>query len=132
MHTCIWKLSKRKSPQYSSRQNRDTRSFEVPSWCIKKSTVNLSLHSGKKSESVPYHLKENCHELQSTFSDYEHIFTDGSKEETKVGCAAANYNDCKQMRIPDGSSVFTAEAKDIDLALDIVKNCNNKTSLLYF
>ena len=27
------------------------------------------------------------------------------------------------MRIPDGSSVFTAEAKVIDLALDFVYNC---------
>ena len=27
------------------------------------------------------------------------------------------------MRIPDGSSVFTAEAKAIDLALDFVNNC---------
>ena len=41
----------------------------------------------------------------------KHIYTDGSKDEEKVGCAAAKYDDCKQMRIPDGSSVFTAEAK---------------------
>ena len=37
----------------------------------------------------------------------------------KVGCAAAKYDDCKTMRIPDGSSVFTADA----LALDFVKTC---------
>ena len=71
-------------------------------------------------------------ELQSNYSDYEHIYTDGSKEETKVGCAAATYNDCKQMRIPDGSSVFTAEAKAIDLALDFVKNCNNTNKFVIF
>ena len=41
---------------------------EVPSWCIRKPTINLSLHSGKKSESNPHLLKENFHELQSTFS----------------------------------------------------------------
>ena len=44
----------------------------------------------------------------------------------------ATYNDCKQMRIPDGSSVFTAEAKAIDLALDFVKNCNNTKQVCYF
>ena len=87
---------------------------------------------GKKSESNPHLLKEKFHELQSNYSDYEHIFTDGSKEETKVGCAAATYNDCKQMRIPDGSSVFTAEAKAIDLALDFVKNCNNTNKFVIF
>ena len=30
--------------------------------------------------------------------DHEHIYTDGSKDEVKVGCAAAKYD--------DGSSVF--------------------------
>ena len=51
------------------------------------------------------------------------MYTDGSKDQEKVGCAAAKYDDCKTMRIPDDSSVFTAEAKAIDLALDFVKTC---------
>ena len=96
---------------------------EIPSWCIRKPTINLSLLSEKKSESNPHLLKQNFYELQSCYSDHEHIYTDGSKDEEKVGCAAAKYNDCKTMRIPDGSSVFTAEAKAIDLALDFVKTC---------
>ena len=52
-----------------------------------------------------------------------HIYTDGSKDDEKVGCAAAKYDDCKKMRFPDGSSVFIAEAKAIDLALDFLKTC---------
>ena len=96
---------------------------EIPSWCIRKPTINLSLHSEKKSESNPHLLKQIFYELQSYYSDHEHIYTDGSKDEEKVGCAAAKYDDCKKMRIPDGSSVFTAEAKAIDLALDFVKTC---------
>ena len=87
---------------------------EIPSWCIRKPTIDLSLHSEKKSESNPRILKQNFHELQSYCSDHEHIYTDGSKDEEKVGCAAAKYDECKKMRIPDGSSVFTAEAKAID------------------
>ena len=96
---------------------------EIPSWCIRKPTINLSLHSEKKFESNPHLLKQIFYELQSYYSDHEHIYTDGSKDEEKVGCAAAKYDDCKTMRIPDGSSVFTAEAKAIDLALDFVKSC---------
>ena len=95
--------------------------LEIPSWCIKKTTINLSLHSEKKSESNPHLLKQNFYELQPYYSDHEHIYTDGSKDEEKVGCAAAKYDDCKTMRIPDGSSIFTAEAKAVDLALDFVK-----------
>ena len=92
---------------------------EIPSWCIRKPTIDLSLHSEKKSESNPHQLKQNFHELQSYYSDHEHIYTDGSKDGERVGCAAAKYDDCKKMCIPDGSSVFTAEAKAIDLALDL-------------
>ena len=60
------------------------------------------------------------------------MYTDGSKDEEKVGCAAAKYDDCKKMRIPDGSSVFTAEAKAIDLALDFVNNCTYTDKFVIF
>ena len=105
---------------------------EIPSWCIRKPTIDLSLHSEKKSESNPHLLKQNFHELQSYYSDHEHIYTDGSKDEEKVGCAAAKYDDCTKMRIPDGSSVFTAEAKAIDLALDFVNNCTYTDKFVIF
>ena len=36
------------------------------------------------------------------------------------------------MRIPDGSSVFTAEAKSIDLALDFVNNGTYTEKNRYF
>ena len=36
------------------------------------------------------------------------------------------------MRIPDGSSVFTAEAKAIDLALDFVYNCTYTDKFVIF
>ena len=95
----------------------------VPSLCMRRRTVDLSLHSGKNSESNPHLLKQNFHELQSCYSDHEHVYADGSKDEEGVGCAAAKYDDCKKVRVPDGSSVFTAEAKAIDLALDVVDDC---------
>ena len=36
------------------------------------------------------------------------------------------------MRIRDGSSIFTAEAKAIDLALDLVDNCNSHDKFIIF
>ena len=41
-------------------------------------------------------------------------------------------NDHQTMRIPDGSSIFTAEAKAIDLALDLVDNCNSIDKFIIF
>ena len=37
----------------------------------------------KKSESNPHVLKQNFYEMQSYYSDYQHIYTDGSKDEEK-------------------------------------------------
>ena len=65
-----------------------------------KPKIDLSLHSEKKSESNPHLLKQNFHDLQSYYSDHEHIYTDGSKDDEKVGCAAAKYDDCKKNAYP--------------------------------
>ena len=104
---------------------------EIPPWCIRKPEINLTLHSGKKSESNP-HLRESFHQLQSQFIDYQCIYTDGSKEENKVACATFTNGNCKTLRLPDGSSIFTAEAKAIDLALDFINECNSKDKFVIF
>ena len=36
------------------------------------------------------------------------------------------------MRIPDGSSIFTAEAKAIDLALDLIADCETSNKFIIF
>ena len=36
------------------------------------------------------------------------------------------------MRIPDGSSIFTAEAKAIDLALDFIADCETLNKFVIF
>ena len=46
--------------------------------------------------------------------DYNHIYTDGSKDDMKDGRAVIFDDFFETMRIPDGSSIFTAEAKAID------------------
>ena len=58
-------------------------------------------------------------------------YTDGSKEDSKVGCADTSGNHSNMQRIPDDSSIFTAEAEAVDLALDFIRTCdaNNKCTL---
>ena len=49
--------------------------------------------------------------IQSRYKNYQQIYTDGSKEDSKVGCAVISDNHSNMQRIPDDSSIFTAEAK---------------------
>ena len=69
--------------------------------------------------------------MQSRYKNYQQIHTNGSKEDSKVGCVVISDNHSNMQRIPDDSSIFTAEAKAIDLALDFISTCdaNNKFTL---
>ena len=60
--------------------------------------------------------------MQSRYKNYQQIYTDGSKEDSKVGCAVIsdNHSNMQVTCIPDDSSIFPAEAKAIDLALDFM------------
>ena len=98
------------------------RSCYIPSWCTTKPTILFDLHNSKKSLSDSQLMKQNFQELQSRLSDYQHIYTDGSEVEDKVGCAYISGSRHEKIRLPDGSSIFTAESKAIDMALDYVMN----------
>ena len=95
---------------------------DIPSWCITKPTILFDLHNSKKSLSDSHLIKQNFQEIQSRLSDYQHIYTDGSKVEDKVGCAYISGSHHEKIRLPGGSSIFTAESKAIDMALDYVMN----------
>ena len=54
---------------------------------MKQPDILFDLHSGKKPESNPHILKDDFRKLQSQYKNYQQIYTDGSKEDSKVGCS---------------------------------------------
>ena len=94
--------------------------------------ILFDLHSWKKSESNPHILKDDFRKMQSRYKNYQQIYTDGSKENSKVGCAVISDNHSNMQRIPDDSSIFTAEAKAIDLALDFISTCDANNKFIIF
>ena len=60
------------------------------------------------------------------------VYTDGSKEDSKVGCAVISGNHITMQRMPDNSSIFTAEAKAVDLALDFIRTCDTNNKFIIF
>ena len=60
------------------------------------------------------------------------IYTDGSKEDSKVGCSLLSDNLSNMQRIPDDSSIFTAEAQTVDLALDFIRTCDAYNKFIIF
>ena len=87
---------------------------------------------GKKSESNPLILKDDFRKLQSRYKNYQQIYTDMSREDSKVGGAVISENRSNMQRIPNDSSIFTAEAKAVDLALDFISACDANNKLIIF
>ena len=89
------------------------------------------LHSVKNSETNPDTLKDVSENCKLIYNDYQHIYTDGSKD-SKVACAVTSDNHCHIQRIPGGSFTFTAEAKAVDLALDFIITCDTNNKCIIF
>ena len=98
---------------------------------MKQPEILFDLHSGKKSESNPHILKDDFRKLQSHYKNYRQIYTDWSKEDSKVGCAVISDIHSNMQRIPDNSSIFTAEAKAVDLALDFISTVDANYKFIF-
>ena len=59
-------------------------------------------------------------------------YNDGSKEDSKVGCAVISGNHSNMQRIPDDSSIFTAKAKAVDLAFEFIRTCDTNIKFIIF
>ena len=104
----------------------------IPAWCVEQPDILFDLHSWKKSESNPHILKNDFRRLQSRNKNYQQVYTDGSKEDSNVGCAVISGNYSNMQRIPDDSSIFTAEAKAVDLASDFISTCDANNKFIIF
>ena len=94
---------------------------EVPLWTCKSPTYNYYLASDKKATTDPMIFKNKFLEIKEKYYTHEEIYTDGSKDGKKVASAAILDGELYQFRLPNNSSVFSAEIKAIDLALNHIE-----------
>ena len=105
---------------------------EVPSWCVGGPSIVFSLHSGRRSEADPDLLGRDFRGLRLYYAGCRRVCAGGSGGGGGVGCAVLGESGRRAVRIPDGSSIFTAEAGAIDLALDLVDNCGSCDGFIIF
>ena len=84
-----------------------------------------------KSSTNSLVFQQHFSELKTNYTNYVSIYTDVSKDGTRVTSAAIINKPTISRRLPDGTSVFSAETKAIELALQHVKH-SNIAKLLYF
>ena len=99
-------------------------------WTLNSSKIVLDLHK-KKSEVESHIFKNEFLEIKSNYKHYLSIYTDGSKQDEKVACSVISPNFTDSIRLPDNSSIFTAEAKAIDIALYDIRDQSEKQFIIY-
>ena len=108
--------------------------FSFPSkepWTLNPPKIILDLHKNKKSEVESHIFKNEFLEIKSKYKHHLSIYTDGSKQDEKVACSVISPNFTDSIRLPDNSSIFTAEAKAIDIALYHIRDQSEKQFIIY-
>jgi hypothetical protein len=89
----------------------------IPIWDMMEPTILYGLRAGKKSDVRPSECRSRFHIIQNKYDDHQFIYTDGSKEGDRVGCAVVCGRQCVMERLPDLASIYTAELRTIYLTL---------------
>jgi ribonuclease HI len=90
-----------------------------------------TLHQlGNKNEVAPDLFKSKFHEILQAFDDYEHTYTDASKDGSAVAAAALSRLGTRVKRLLDDASIFSGEAQAILLALDMAEQAGCERVLI--
>ena len=103
---------------------------DVPIWDSEPVTVDFTLSEFDKSSTSTV-FKSRFNEVKQKYLDFCHIYTDGSKVETKVASAYVCSYGTSGYRLRDGCSNFTAEIEAIDKALTDVKFSTRKSFVIF-
>ena len=94
---------------------------DVPIFESEPVTVDFIISEFDKSSTSSNVFKSRFNEVKQKYLDFCHIYTDGSKVETKVASAYVCPCRTRGYRLRDGCSIFTAEIEAIYKALTYVK-----------
>ena len=92
-----------------------------PNVSLNKNVFTHTTAAGSKSSTSCTVFKSRFNEVKQKYLDFCHIYTDGSKVETKVASAYVCPYGIRDYRLRDGCSIFTAEVEAINKALTYVK-----------
>ena len=93
--------------------------------------LSQTLHDlGKNNEISLEVFLGNYNNTLSAFDDHKKIFTDGSKDGSKVSAAAVCDGRVFLSRLPDNASIFTAELRAILLAINLINTSSSKAFVI--
>ena len=91
--------------------------LNIPPWTIIQPEVLFTLTTDKKETTDSTIFRAKFQALSSEYPEFQHIYTDGSKDGPNVASACVSQNHTRKYRLPDNASIFTAEILAIHIWL---------------
>ena len=83
--------------------------FILPPWYIKPPTILFDLVHLKKNHTDALVYKQHFLEIKNNYSDFIHVYTDGSRDGNAVASATVFPSEIISKSLPDSASIFSAE-----------------------
>ena len=106
--------------------------IKEPTWGLPNTRKNLSLTDLPKEKTPTMAYQKRFKEdVENEYKGWNHIYTDGSKNEIGVGAAAIIENRTKSSSLPKFSSIFTAETHAIHIAFNTIPPTKGKNFTIF-
>jgi ribonuclease HI len=102
-----------------------------PPWLYTPPVVDLSLTQYRKNSTSPVVFLQYFLELRERYTNYIAIYTDGSKAEERVASAAIAEDYFFVRRLPNNSSIYSAELTAILLALQYIRRSSHTRFIIF-
>ena len=79
---------------------------DTPVWNAPEIKILFDLTAHNKASTLPDVFKSKFLELREPYRDFYAIYTDGSKQDERVGSAMFSKYGNLSLRLPDGASIF--------------------------
>ena len=107
--------------------------YDIPPWELPSPTVNLALHSSSKSETHSSEYRQRFLEVNDYYENknFVPVYTDGSKTDNYVSSSAVFPVDIFKVNLHEHTSIFTAEAVALKLAVQHIQREAIRKSVIY-
>ena len=109
----------------------DYKISEIPPWTLNSAEFRFELASDKKSITDRTVFNARYSEIKEHYFPFKPIYTGGSKEGNSVAAAAVYGGRGLKCRLPNNSSILSAEIKAIDLALTLAERSDFNRCIIF-
>ena len=106
--------------------------LNTPPSTIKQHEVPFTLTTDKKETTDSSIFRAKFQELSSQYPDFQHIYTDSSKDGPNVISACVSRTHTRKCRLPDNASIYSQQKSKLNMALDYIKDANLSKVPIFF